>query len=250
MADLVGFKSDGVWVALSTGRSFAPATLWSTTYSAGSGGWSSYDLYPRALGDVDGSGRAAIVGFGGRKTYVTRYDHQVRMYYDADGNRVVSINDGARAVYIGDWVETGTSYYHLGGQRVAKRAAGGVTYLHGDHLGSTSKTTGAASSAQLYEAYGAKRGASEVDAPYRYTGQRWEENDALDIYTYKARWYDPDRLAAKANTPEARVEWIETDLAVGARAPGCHASHCWPSSSVFRWQAARPSPTTPPRAST
>jgi len=43
----------------------------------------------------------------------------------------------------------------------------------------------------LYEAYGAKRGASEVDAPYRYTGQRWEENDALDIYYYKARWYDP-----------------------------------------------------------
>jgi hypothetical protein len=99
MADLVGFKSDGVWVALSTGRSFAPATLWSTSYSAGSGGWSSYDLYPRALGDVDGSGRAAIVGFGGRKTYVTRYDHQVRMYYDADGNRVVSINDGARATF-------------------------------------------------------------------------------------------------------------------------------------------------------
>ena len=30
-----------------------------------------------------------------------------------------------------------------------------------------------------------------MDTPYRYTGQRWEENDALDIYTYKARWYDP-----------------------------------------------------------
>ena len=179
MADLVGFKGDGVWVALSTGRSFAPATLWYNDFSVNAGNWTSYNQYPRTLGDVDGAGAADIVGFGNAGTFVVRYDHQARFYYDADGNRVVSINDGARAVYIGDWVETGASYYFLGGQRVAKRTTGGVTYLHGDHLGSTAKTTGAASSGQLYDAYGAKRGSSEVDTPYRYTGQRWEENDAL-----------------------------------------------------------------------
>jgi len=171
MADLVGFKGEGVWAALSTGRSFAPATLWYDSYAddVAAGDWDAYNDFPRMLGDVDDSGRAAIVGFGNAGTYVTPFDHQARFYYDADGNRVVSLNDGARNFYVGDWIEAGASYYFLGGQRVAKRAAGGVTYLHGDHLGSTTKMTGAASSAQLYEAYGAKRGASEVDTPYRYT---------------------------------------------------------------------------------
>ncbi len=48
---------------------------------------------------------------------------------------------------------------------MAKRAGVNVTYLHGDHLGSVGKTSGYTATAQLYEAYGAKRGSSEVDTP-------------------------------------------------------------------------------------
>jgi len=35
------------------------------------------------------------------------------------------------------------------------------------------------------------RCAALVYLPYRYTGQRWE--DAIGLYFYKARWYDPAR---------------------------------------------------------
>ncbi|MDE3089905.1 MAG: hypothetical protein KGJ80_11045 [Chloroflexota bacterium] len=66
--------------------------------------------------------------------------------------------------YVGNWYEVTsgavTKYYYFGAQRVAMRDASGVTYLHGDHLGSTSATSGAATSAQTYYAYGAPRTAS------------------------------------------------------------------------------------------
>ena len=38
----------------------------------------------------------------------------------------------------------------FGSQRVAMQTAGGITYLHADHLGSTSVTSGAVSSTQVY----------------------------------------------------------------------------------------------------
>jgi YD repeat-containing protein len=43
-----------------------------------------------------------------------------------------------------------TKYYALGGKRVALRNAMGVTYLHGDHLGSASVTSGATSNSARY----------------------------------------------------------------------------------------------------
>jgi hypothetical protein len=52
---------------------------------------------------------------------------------------------------------TTTKYYYFGSQRVAMRNASGVTYLHGDHLGSTSVTSGAVNSTQTYYPYGAVR---------------------------------------------------------------------------------------------
>jgi len=64
-----------------------------------------------------------------------------------------------------------------------------VTYLHGDHLGSTAVTTGSQSGTQRYYPYGAQRSTSSVATPYRYTGQRWE--GVLGLYDYHARWYDP-----------------------------------------------------------
>ncbi|MEA2837936.1 MAG: hypothetical protein QOD89_2486, partial [Bradyrhizobium sp.] len=73
MADIVGFGGAGVYVALATGGgSFGPSLLGSTRFGAdaGSGGWTSNDTYPRQLADVNGDGKADIVGFGETGVYV------------------------------------------------------------------------------------------------------------------------------------------------------------------------------------
>jgi RHS repeat-associated protein len=68
-----------------------------------------------------------------------------------------------------------------------------VTYLHGDHLGSTSLTTneaGAVVARVLYYPYGETRyteGTLQTD--YQYTGQRNEQG--IGLYDYVARFYDP-----------------------------------------------------------
>ena len=63
-ADIVGFANNGVVVALSTGSSFASGTVWfSKTYTLNNGGWYSFNKFPRFLADVNGDGRADIVGF-------------------------------------------------------------------------------------------------------------------------------------------------------------------------------------------
>ncbi|MEA2837961.1 MAG: serralysin [Bradyrhizobium sp.] len=67
MADIVGFGSGGVAVALATGGgAFASATFSMASFGASdaAGGWSSNDLYPRLLADLNGDGMADIVGFG------------------------------------------------------------------------------------------------------------------------------------------------------------------------------------------
>lgn len=67
--DIVGFASNGVFVALSNGSTFSPARYVSTDFGIHSG-WTSQELTPRALGDVNGDGRADIVGFGRDGVYV------------------------------------------------------------------------------------------------------------------------------------------------------------------------------------
>ncbi|SJN13378.1 Glycerol-3-phosphate ABC transporter, periplasmic glycerol-3-phosphate-binding protein (TC 3.A.1.1.3) [Leucobacter sp. 7(1)] len=59
-ADVVGFDNDGVTVALSTGTGFAAPVRWSGEF--GGKAWRNNTL-PRQVTDVDGDGRADIVGF-------------------------------------------------------------------------------------------------------------------------------------------------------------------------------------------
>lgn len=61
-ADIVGFADDGVYVALSTGASFTPASRWLQAYGYSAGGWL-IERHPRFVVDVTGDGRADIVGF-------------------------------------------------------------------------------------------------------------------------------------------------------------------------------------------
>ena len=60
LADIVGFGSKGTSVALSTGSSFKGSTTWSAEFGADS--WRS-DIQPRFVTDVNGDGRADLVGF-------------------------------------------------------------------------------------------------------------------------------------------------------------------------------------------
>jgi len=70
-----------------------------------------------------------------------------RFGYDGDGNRLLRIGPEGATVYIGDYYEKRgsvvTKYYYAAGQRVAMRVGGALYFLHGDHLGSATLTTGA-----------------------------------------------------------------------------------------------------------
>jgi len=89
------------------------------------------------------------------------------------------------------------------------RTSSGVTYIHGDHLGSATNTTGFQASSQRYYPYGAKRGTNTVVTPYRFTGQR--EENTIGLYFYGARWYNPalgrfvqaDTIVPEPGNPQA-----------------------------------------------
>ena len=70
-----------------------------------------------------------------------------RFGYDGDGNRVLRIGPEGTTVYIGDYYKKRgavvTKYYSAAGQRMAVRVGGALYFLHGDHLGSATLTTGA-----------------------------------------------------------------------------------------------------------
>jgi RHS repeat-associated protein len=118
--------------------------------------------------------------------------------YDGDGRQVKSIINGVTTLFVGAHYEvqgtTITKYYFAGSQRIAMRANGTLTYLLGDHLGSTSIVTnasGAKISEQRYKPWGETRFTSgTLPTKYQYTGQR-SEMDSLGLYFYNARWYDP-----------------------------------------------------------
>ncbi|CAM3789046.1 FG-GAP repeat protein [Vibrio aerogenes CECT 7868] len=69
-ADVVGFATDGVYVSLSTGNSFKAPVLWVNDYGYAAGGWR-VGKDPRMMADVNGDGKADVVGFGGAGVYVS-----------------------------------------------------------------------------------------------------------------------------------------------------------------------------------
>ncbi|MFS0866573.1 FG-GAP-like repeat-containing protein [Microbacterium sp. 179-B 1A2 NHS] len=67
LLDIVGFRRDGTYVALNTGSTLGAAKRWTTDY--GSREWT-LGLMPRAVADVNGDGRADIVGFARHGVHV------------------------------------------------------------------------------------------------------------------------------------------------------------------------------------
>jgi RHS repeat-associated protein len=138
--------------------------------------------------------------------------------YDGDGNRVKSTIGTVTTYFVGNLYEiTGTpvtKYYYAGGQRVAMKKDGVLTYMLGDHLGSTSLTTnssGAVISELRYTPWGEVRTQSGVTATnYTYTGQYSNTND-FGLMFYNARWYDPQlgRFAQADTIVPAGVQGLD-----------------------------------------
>ncbi len=68
-ADIVGFGDAGPYVSISTGNGFTRPRLWSTAFGYNDG-WR-VDQHPRIMADVNGDGKADIVGFGWAGAYVS-----------------------------------------------------------------------------------------------------------------------------------------------------------------------------------
>jgi RHS repeat-associated protein len=167
-----------------------------------------YDANGNMLTRVEVSGTQRI-------TYTQSWDRENRLavvtntvsgqvsqyFYDGDGNRVKKVQNGQTTVYVGAIYEknltTGvtTTYYFAGGQRVALRQGGALSYLVADHLGSTSLTLDANGSkvGELkYTPYGETRstwGGTPTDR--RFTGQRQEDSSLGSLYDFNARFYSP-----------------------------------------------------------
>jgi len=69
-ADIVGFGNAGAYVSYSTGTGFTSPSLKVNNFGYAAGGWRS-DMHPRMLADMNGDGKADIVGFGNAGVYVS-----------------------------------------------------------------------------------------------------------------------------------------------------------------------------------
>jgi RHS repeat-associated protein len=137
-------------------------------------------------------------------------DVATQYVFNADSVRVKKVVGSTATYYVGNWYEvtngTATKYYYFGAQRVAMRNANGVTYLHGDHLGSTSVTSGAQPSSQTYYPYGGVRSGT-LPTDYTFTGQK---ADSDGLMYYNARYYDsaigrftqPDTIVPNPYNPQ------------------------------------------------
>ena len=78
MADIIGFGQAGVWTALSNGNgTFSNAKLSHRNFGIDQG-WSSFDKYPRYLGNFDGKGNFLdIIGFGQNMVVTCLYNAPV-----------------------------------------------------------------------------------------------------------------------------------------------------------------------------
>jgi hypothetical protein len=86
-ADVIGFGTAGTLVALGQANgTFAAATLARANFGT-SQGWSTQDAFARVTGDVNGDGKADVVGFGVAGTFVA--------YGQADGTLSAATLDAA-----------------------------------------------------------------------------------------------------------------------------------------------------------
>lgn len=68
--DIIGYGAAGVLVSLSTGSGFSPATIYLNHYFTAANGWNN-NLHVRTAGDLNGDGKADLVGFGGDGVFIS-----------------------------------------------------------------------------------------------------------------------------------------------------------------------------------
>ncbi len=140
-----------------------------------------------------------------------------------------------------------TKYYTASGGRLALRVGDDLTYLFGDHLGSTSATyrvSDATTTRQLYKPWGEPRYASSsLPTPYTYTGQYHYTDDittpgvteGFGLMFYNARWYDPalsrftqpDSIIPDPNNP---IDWDRYGYSYGNPVKYIDPDGHWPCS--------------------
>jgi RHS repeat-associated protein len=123
--------------------------------------------------------------------------------YDPDGLRTKKVAGSTSTYYINQFYEVSgsnvTKYYYFGGQRIAVRQNGVLSYLHGDRgpfgRGSTELSTDTNPTItvdvrQGYYAYGRYRSGGVLPTDHKFTGQKIDA--ATGLYYYGARYYDRD----------------------------------------------------------
>jgi YD repeat-containing protein len=116
--------------------------------------------------------------------------------YDGDSKQVKATVNGVTTYYIGNHYEVKsgvvTKYYFAGATRLAVRTNGTLSYLLGDHIGSSSVTTdanGGNPASALYKAFGETRYAlGNLNTDYKFTGQR--DDSYINLLYYGSRRYD------------------------------------------------------------
>ena len=153
---------------------------------------------------LSGAGRTVTYCRENRVLSVTRDGVTTTFTYDGDGQRIKKLVNGITTTYVNELYECEGSvcvkYLFANGRRIAMQqvSTGPVSYVHADHLGSTSVVTAGSGSpapgnqeeALTYYPYGAARTRTGIaNVPYQYTGQALDPSTGL--YNYKARLYDP-----------------------------------------------------------
>ncbi len=117
--------------------------------------------------------------------------------YDGDGRRVKGVADGVTTLYVNEFYEiegsTVRKYYSAGGQRIAVRENGVLSYLLSDHLGSITVSLDGQNltGTRSYSSWGETRGsAGTLPTGRGYQGQHAE--DELGLLFFNARWVDPE----------------------------------------------------------
>ena len=178
---------------------------------------------PHAVGTVTASGgatwtRTSTYDNGGntktRGTQALTYDREDHLtdltdggtanqyVYDADGNRLIRADGTGRTLYLGDTevrysggARTATRYYSQGGETVAVRTAGSLSWLIGDHHGTANLSVDAgtlAVASRRTTPYGEVRGGAGSGWPAGLTrGFVGGVNDPTGLTHIGAREYDP-----------------------------------------------------------
>jgi RHS repeat-associated protein len=191
--------------------SVAPTKMGSGSYGAFQGLVDGAVVYNRALseGEIVSRYKGLREDAGNYPSYNYTYDSLGQLIgvsgdttasytYDFAGRRVVKIEGNSTNYSFSPYyeVENGkvVKHYYAGGSLIADSIDGQQIYYHTDHLGSTTRLSGAAGmeiKRMGYQPYGetASISGSGLTPKYQYTGQ---EKDATGLYYYGVRFYDSD----------------------------------------------------------